>query len=153
MGEKNKKIKIMAYAGSNVARFEFYSLPTVYERTPYPSTETLFLFLLFHHSPPSPLPLSPCPCPSTSTSSFLSPHQYFHLRRKASHTDLQTLALQSAPGKVVSSAFGRLIALAYSTKFGRAVALSSRRTLEFSVCAFLFLSLRHPKRYSTLRSS
>lgn len=33
-------------------------------------------------------------------------------------------------GKVVSSAFGRLIALAYSTKFGRAVPLSGARVLH-----------------------
>lgn len=60
-------------------------------------------------------------------------------------------------GKVVSSAFGRLIALAYSTKFGRAVPLSGTdaRVLHPHPC--LPPSLRpqpfRPHRLSTFLSS
>lgn len=84
-------------------------LPLLPSSTPWqPSRKLSFLLTPFLSCSPLSLALSPCPR-----------YPFCLCKARAS--------------KVVSSAFGRLIALAYSTKFGRAVPLSGT-TQEFSLC-------------------
>lgn len=83
--------------------------------------------IAYVHSTRPPLPLPPSPATNLteraplSSPLSLSPHPLPSI-----HVSLvcRFCLCKARAGKVVSSAFGRLIALAYSTKFGRAVPLS-----------------------------
>lgn len=80
----------------------------------------------YAHSTRPPLPLPPSPA-TNRKSTVLVPLIPSPLLLPSIHVSLVRRPFclcKARAGKVVSSAFGRLIALAYSTKFGRAVPLS-----------------------------